>query len=117
MRVQTNKDFTKIGRVLENAERPRSYIVKIEGKTYERNRKHLRKVEDFQDEPPAHKHEANADEENGSEETDEETGVSGEEEEEIEEEPALERILRSRYGRVIKPNSKYKELRLYHLGL
>ena len=109
--VQTNKCFMKIGRVLENAKRPRSYTEEIEGKTYERNRKHLRKVEeDFQDEPPGHKHEANVDEENDSEETDEEAeSVSEGEEEEIEEEPAPERILRSRYGRVIKPNSKYKD--------
>ena len=37
--IETEKSFTKIGRILKRAERPRDFLVESEGSTFERNRK------------------------------------------------------------------------------
>ena len=46
VRMETDKGFEKIGKIVKEADRPRGYVVEINGKQYERNRKHLLKVEE-----------------------------------------------------------------------
>ena len=62
VRIETEKGFTKIGRILKRAERPRGFIIESEGSTFERNRKHLLRVDEDIPDEPAHKQEANPDE-------------------------------------------------------
>ena len=121
VRIETEKGFTKIGRILQRAERPRGFIVESEGATYERNRKHLLRVDEDIPDEPARKQEANPDEarDEFSDNSDEgeisesELGEEETESESDEEEPkgahALENFKRSSYGRLIKHNSKYKD--------
>ena len=128
VRIETEKGFTKIGRILKRAERPRGFIVESEGSTFERNRKHLLRVDEDIPDEPAHKQEANPDEardehrdnnetsesELDEEETsesklDEEETESESDEEEPKQEHTQEKFKRSSYGRLLKPNSKYKD--------
>ena len=121
VRIETEKGFTKIGRTLKRAERPRGFIVESEGATYERNRKHLLRVDEDIPDEPAHKQEANPDEardehsdksdegEISESELDEEETESESDEEEPKGKHAQENFKRSSYGRLIKPNSKYKD--------
>jgi hypothetical protein len=53
IRVEMEGKFDKKGEVIEAANRPRGYIIKVDGKRYERNRKHLRKVQEPNPQPTA----------------------------------------------------------------
>ena len=44
VRLQTDKEYQKVGVVKQPAPQPRSYIVEAEGKEYRRNRRHLLSV-------------------------------------------------------------------------
>ena len=127
-RIETEKGFTKIGRILKRADRPRGFIVESEGSTFETNCKHLLRVDEDIPDEPAHKQEANPDEardehrdnnetseseldeqETSQSELDEEETESESDEEEPKQEHTQEKFKRSSYGRLLKPNSKYKD--------
>ena len=44
VRMQTDQGWQKQAKVVGKANRPRSYVVESEGKRYDRNRRHLLKV-------------------------------------------------------------------------
>ena len=103
---------------MKRAERPRGFIVESEGSTFERNRKHLLRVDEDIPDEPAHKQEANPDEardehrdnnETSESELDEEETESESDEEQPKQEHTQEKFKRSSYGRLLKPNSKYKD--------
>ena len=46
MRIETNKGFQRKGIIIDKTTIPQSYVVEVDGRKLERNRKHLRKVEE-----------------------------------------------------------------------
>ena len=120
VRVQEGKRFEKKGEIVKEANRPRSYIVNVDGKLYERNRRHLRKVEepyvtmnddDAPPPPPPDEYELHERDESDDEQDplDEEAEQDNDIQQQQQNERLLEAPRTSRYGRVYKENTRYKD--------
>jgi transposase InsO family protein len=96
VRMQTSKGYDKLGFVVRAEEQPRSFVVKSQGQEYRRNRRHLLKVPEQNNEVV------------------EQNPVSTEEPSNTEEQKTVNldkypNVVVTKSGRISKPNPKYKD--------
>lgn len=117
VRLEQDGKYERKGKVISKSTRPRGYVVNVNGRLYERNRKYLLKVNEcadddepqptFQQEPPPARLLLEDNVLDGA--THPEDVPNAKKPDEIDQQQNGQHVRRSRYGRIIKFNRKYDD--------